>query len=103
MLEGILLKWKGWTAASTLTNISECFDTALYVSLLRWGDPGAVVDPERWLEQLDEDGLVCLQKEEREPHTSFLGYKCVQTDGDDPDGNTLTMPLVGAISSPHLH
>lgn len=23
----------------------------------------------------------------------------MQTDGDDPDGNTLTMPLVGAISS----
>lgn len=48
---------------ATLTHIGQCFDTALDVPLLSRVDPGAVVDPERRLEQLDEDRLVCLQKE----------------------------------------
>lgn len=46
--------------AATLTNISQCFDAALDVSLLRGVEPGAVVDPESRLEQLDENRLVCL-------------------------------------------
>lgn len=44
----------------TLTDVGQSFDAALDVGLLRRAEPGAVVDPERRLEQLDEDGLVCL-------------------------------------------
>lgn len=40
-----------------------------------------------------------VYKKRRKQQNSFLGYKCVQTDGDDPEGNTLTMPRVGAITS----
>ncbi len=46
--------------AATLTNISQCFNAALNISLLKGVEPGAVVDPESRLEQLDEDRLVCL-------------------------------------------
>lgn len=48
-----------------LTNVSKCFDTALNVGLLRCTEPGAVADPEGRLEQLDEDGLICLREEQR--------------------------------------
>lgn len=49
---------------SALTHVSECFNTALNVGLLRSDEPGAVIDPEGRLEQLDEDGLVCLRSRE---------------------------------------
>lgn len=43
-----------------LTDISECLNTTLNVGLLRRDDPVAVVESEGGLQQLDEDGLVCL-------------------------------------------
>lgn len=46
---------------SPLTHVSERFNTALNVGLLRSTEPGAVIDPEGGLEQLDEDGLVRLR------------------------------------------
>lgn len=54
-----------WTAETTLTNISECLNTTLDVGLLRGDDPVAVVESEGGLQQLDEDGLVCLWTERR--------------------------------------
>jgi hypothetical protein len=43
-----------------LTHVRQCFDAALDVVLLGRADPGAVINPEGGLEQLDEDGLVGL-------------------------------------------
>lgn len=57
---------------SPLTHVSECFNTALNVGLLRSAEPGAVIDPEGRLEQLDEDGLVCLRG--REDSTALLWH-----------------------------
>lgn len=54
---------KGWTD-SPLTHIGERFNAALHVGLLSSAEPAAVIDPEGRLEQLDEDGLVCLQGRE---------------------------------------
>lgn len=53
-----LSKYNYW--AVRLTHVSQCFDAALNVVLLGRADPGAVIDPEGRLEQLDEDGLVGL-------------------------------------------
>lgn len=50
-----------------LTHISQCFDAALNVGLLRSAQPGAVTDPEGRLEQLDEDRLVRLWDREYSP------------------------------------
>lgn len=55
---------------SPLTHISECFNTALNVGLLSSAEPGAVIDPEGRLEQLDKDGLVRLRG--REGSTALL-------------------------------
>lgn len=52
---------------SPLTHISQRFNTALDVGLLRSVEPGAVIDPEGGLEQLDEDGLVGLRGREDSP------------------------------------
>lgn len=55
----------------TLTHIGQSFDTAFNICLLSWNDPGAVVEPESRLEQLDEDRLVCL-KGKRAGNTVFF-------------------------------
>lgn len=54
------------TAEPMLTDISECLNATLDVGLLRRDDPVAVVEPEGGLQQLDEDGLVCLWREQRQ-------------------------------------
>lgn len=55
----IIVERKG--PGSPLTHISKSFNTAFNVGLLRRAEPGAVIDPEGRLEQLDEDRLVCLR------------------------------------------
>lgn len=55
-----LIHQKTEPGGATLTDIGECLYTTLDVGFLRRDDPVAVVESEGGLQQLDEDGLVCL-------------------------------------------